>query len=51
MARMGDSRLPKQLLFSNMQKAELSAGKTGRPIKGWIEYVREDMIELKIAFQ
>ncbi len=38
-ARMGDTRLPLQLMFSSM----LGTGTRGRPIKSWNDYVREDL--------
>ncbi len=44
-ARMENDRLPKMLLFSSLE----GAGKRGRPIKSWNDYVRKDLGNLGLA--
>ena len=46
--RMNDDRLPKQLLFGSLPKAD-SVG-PGRPLKGWVDYVREDLVTLGMPY-
>ena len=43
--RMGDERLPKMMMFSTLE----GAGKRGRPIKSWNDYVRKDLESLGLA--
>ncbi len=38
-ARMSDTRLPLQLMFSTMS----GTGSRGRPLKSWNDYIREDL--------
>lgn len=48
LARMHEDRLPKQLLFGSMSSQGLV--KADRPQKGWIDYVREDLSELRLPY-
>ena len=50
MARMSDDRLPKQLLFGSMQFGEHSQVIKDRAPKCWSDYVREDLIRLKMLY-
>ena len=45
-ARMDKSRLPKQLLFSQMQKV----GHEGRSIKPWTHYARDDLNKVGLSY-
>ncbi len=47
-ARMEDDRLPKQLLFAQLEKKS-SVG-PGRPIKCWTDYVRDDLRTISLAY-
>ena len=47
LARMEDTRLPKQLLFHQMKASKQNVG---RPIKSWLDYVREDLMKVKLAY-
>ena len=51
LARMEDDRLPKQVLFCNMQRLPNTHSKAGRVIKSWIDYVLEDLSKLRIQYQ
>ena len=44
-ARMGNYRLPKMMMFSTLE----GAGKRGRPIKSWNDCVRKDLDSLGLT--
>ena len=50
LARLEDDRLPKQLLFGSLIRTEHVPGKAGRPLKSWIDYVREDLHSLHLGY-
>ena len=50
LARMEDNQLPKQLLFGTMQPQADTEIITGRSRKIWSDYVRQDLITLKVPF-
>ena len=50
LARMGDERLPKQLLFGTMLSTNNRSRKRGRTVKCWIDYARDDLSRLKISY-
>ena len=47
LARAEEERLPKQLLFGSIPSGQVHH-KAGRPLKSWIDYVRDDLISLKL---
>lgn len=47
-ARMSDDRIPKRLLFGNIDM--LSESGPGRPKKSWQNYVREDLASLNMSY-
>ena len=44
-ARMENDRLPKMMMFSTLE----GAGKRGRPIRSWNDYVRKDLDSLGMS--
>ena len=49
-ARMDDGRLPKQLLFGTMQPRADVQNVNVRHCKIWSDYVRDDLIQLKVPY-
>ena len=47
---MDDGRLPKQLLFGSLLIDDQTVRKPGKALKPWIDYVREDLHELKVPY-